>query len=380
MEDNLVYAGFVAVPLGELVGIYLYFTKCQPHKATGQRWRKLMLGNLLVLLFAASLAALLGETYFRFFYDTTDSFALTKTSRRWFRWHVHENNMGVRDNQDYSPERTPDRTRITFVGDSFTVGHGICDVEARFGNRIRRMHPDWEIHVVGYLGYDSGKELAMLQRTVGNYEIDRVVLVYCLNDIDDVNPQWTESIAKTEVDKCYKKVNTNWAIEHSYLINTLYYRMLIFTLPGIGDYFRFDHDAYFGPPWTAQALRLKKMRDLVRGQGGKLYVVTFPYLHLLGPHYDFRDVHKKLDEYWQSIGVPNLDLLPVFEPYPARRLMVNAHDAHPNEFANALAADAISEFLEQQIRCEDTIKPVAAQATVEGPSLRSIQAATPHAK
>ena len=66
-------------------------------------------------------------------------------------------------------------------------------------------------------------------------------------------------------------------------------------------------------------------------------------------------MHQRLDDFWHSIDVPRLDLLPVFAPYPARKLVVNAHDAHPNELAHALAAEAIARFLEQRLNSKDSV-------------------------
>src|ERR1700730_10241979 len=166
-EENLVFAGFCIMPLAAMFGLYLFFGKYHLHKSKESRWWKLLLGNVLVFVFAGSLVALLGEAYFRFWYDTTDSFELTKTSRRWFERYYHVNNIGVRDNQDYlSLSRAPGQRRITFVGDSFTIGHGLRNVDDRFANRIRHQHPEWEVHAMAQPGLDSGNELLLMNQLV----------------------------------------------------------------------------------------------------------------------------------------------------------------------------------------------------------------------
>ena len=121
------------MPLAAMFGLYLFFGKYHLHKSKESRWWKLLLGNVLVFVFAGSLVALLGEAYFRFWYDTTDSFELTKTSRRWFERYYHVNNIGVRDNQDYlSLSRAPGQRRITFVdqvhGQGIATGQLIGEV------------------------------------------------------------------------------------------------------------------------------------------------------------------------------------------------------------------------------------------------------------
>jgi len=44
-------------------------------------------GNSLVLLLMLSTLFLIGESYYRFVYDATDSFSQTRTSQRWFERH-----------------------------------------------------------------------------------------------------------------------------------------------------------------------------------------------------------------------------------------------------------------------------------------------------
>jgi hypothetical protein len=106
-------------------------------------------------------------------------------------------------------------------------------------------------------------------------------------------------------------------------------------------------EAYSGALWEQQTERLKAFRDLVRAYGGHLAVVTFPILHALRPNYEYRFIHDKLDRLWQELGVPHLDLLSVYEGLPSSRLTANRFDAHPNERANKLAAEAIDKWLQQ---------------------------------
>jgi hypothetical protein len=351
MEDNLVYLGFCVILCTAVLGLYLFFFRYRSHKSENPRWWKLLLGNFLVLFFAVALVGLLGETYYRFWYDRTDALWMTKTSRDWLWRHFLVNRAGMRDNREYWKNPPADMTRITFLGDSFTVAHGVSNVDDRFANRVRKMHPEWDVLVMAWPGFETGDELTKLRQMIKDgYGLDRVVLVYCLNDIDDVIPYEAGNLSVTL--KHWPEGKPGFLIEHSYLLNTLYYRILLAVSPRIPDYDRREHDAYFGRPWESQERRLKAVRDLVTAHGGKLYVVTFPWMQLIGPDYAFRDVHQRLDDFWRSLGVPHLDLLPAYEPYPPGKLVVNANDAHPNEFAHGLAADVIARFLEKQIQRE----------------------------
>jgi len=78
-------------------------------------------------------------------------------------------------------------------------------------------------------------------------------------------------------------------------------------------------------------------------------VVTFPFFQSQGPHYEYQATHDQLGQFWRELGVPHLDLLPVYEGLPRSKLTVNRFDAHPNGYAHALAAAAIEEFLVDQL-------------------------------
>jgi hypothetical protein len=77
--------------------------------------------------------------------------------------------------------------------------------------------------------------------------------------------------------------------------------------------------------------------------------VTFPFVHNLGPDYQYRRVHERLDEAWRDLEVPHLDLLSAFEAHPSANLVVNPRDAHPNERAHAIAAKPIAAFIEANL-------------------------------
>ena len=312
---------------------------------------------MMLLLFAG------GELYYRYVYDTTDSLSYTKVSQRWFQRYFVYNPSGFRDNVEYRRLRQPGVRRITFVGDSFTVGHGIRSVDDRFANLIRAAHPEWEIHVVGHIGLDTGAELALMQKSLKEgYQIDEVVLVYCLNDVADVLPQWNKDLKRIFADEN----QGGWLRQHSYFIDTLYHHYKAAHDPAMQHYFDFVRSGYSGPVWELQQKRLMEFRDIVRTNGGRLLVVTFPFLNALGPKYPYRSIHEKLDQFWKKLGVPNLDLLPIYANLPPAKLTVNPYDAHPNEYAHALAAKAIGKFLVTQLS-NSPLSALVSSNTVSSP-------------
>lgn len=316
-------------------------------KRSGRRNQPLVVlgANLLVLVFAGSIALAAFETYYRFCYDTTDAWGLMQVTLRWYARHWKLNQDGFRDSVSaYHLLRTPGTRRITFVGDSFTAGHGVPNVEDRFANRIRNSSRD-EVHVLADIGFDTGQELDIIRKRIAmRYQLDEVVLVYILNDIGDISPEWQAVGKRVSADR-----PPGW-LTQSLFLDMLYYRIKGRFDPDISNYCQSLRKEYDGPLWDVQQQRLKNLRSLVETNGGHLLVVTFPFLQHIGARYEFRSVHAKLDRFWEEQGVPHLDLLELFDAHAGERLTVNAYDAHPNVLAHALAAESIKDFLEKNVR------------------------------
>lgn len=337
--DSLVLIALVASALA-CGALAVRFLRRVRRERLARTWRRVLVGNLLVLAALLSFLLLGGELYYRYIYDTTEAFGLSRTTARWFERHVRANNFGFRDSIDYAHARDPARRRISFIGDSFTVGHGIVDPEARFTNRVRRALPGVEVHQIAEAGWETGHELRMLARMTGDgYELDWVVLVYCLNDIADIVPEW-----RAIGDRIYLE-DPGFVVRHSFLLDTLYNRWRASTDPDLADYFGFVRASYEGSVWERQRERLRDLRDLVTRARGRLAVVTFPFLQSLGADYPYRAVHARLDALWRDFGVAHLDLLPTLEAQGRAGLVVNRFDAHPNELANELVATALLPFL-----------------------------------
>src|ERR1043166_1216730 len=201
-------------------------------------------GHLLVLLFLGSVVLAAGEAYYRYDHDTTDSLSYSKTSQRWFSRHWTSNAAGFRDNVEYADHIQTGKRRLTLLGDSFTAGHGVKDVEDRFANRIRRAHPEWEVHLLAQPGWDTGDELDALRTAIRHGDqIDQVVLVYMLNDVADILPAWATSHQPTLADPAPPR----WIQHHSYLVDALVHLIKFLREPDMRNYFEFVRDGYRGP-------------------------------------------------------------------------------------------------------------------------------------
>lgn len=347
MDDQLTLILFLVAPplAGEALLLFLLF-RLNRLRTTKLGTGRVVLFNGLSVLVMLGLSFLGGELYYRFIYDTTDSIAYTKVSQQWVRRYVVENSAGFRDNIQYALPIAPGKRRVSFLGDSFTVGHGVKSVEDRFPNLLRAHHPDWEVHVLAKLGWDTGMELRELEKYLKDgYQPDLVVLVYGLNDVADLFPEWSAALHKLNDES----KQANWLRRHSYFLDILHHRRQVASDPQIKNYYDFVKRGYEGATWALQQQRLIAMKQLVEAHGGRLAVITFPFLQSLGEGYGYRAVHAQLARFWSGLGVPYLDLLPVFDGRSSGQITVNRFDPHPNEAANAMAARAIEPFLMTQL-------------------------------
>ncbi|HEX5221512.1 MAG TPA: SGNH/GDSL hydrolase family protein [Verrucomicrobiae bacterium] len=338
------FAAFALLPVA-IAFCALRFFKELSRRAQPAKWPALLSGNVLILALLLSLLFLGFETYYRFICDRTDAMGNTLVSTAWYRRYFHKNTLDLRDNIEYPMARDPNKRRITFVGDSFTAGFGVKDVEDRFVNRIRRRHPEWEIHAAARPGLDTSTEVDLMHNlTVSNhYRIDVVVLVYQINDIGEVMPGWVQGYRKMMADE----FRNSWLCQNSYFVNLFYHRWQLRQDAYMSKYFDEVEAAYQGPLWEIEKIGLLAFQNLTKVRGGNLLlVVTFPYMDQAKR---FKSVHEQLDRYWKEKGVAHLDLLPVFSNLPPSKIIANPHDAHPNEYAHQLAAEAIDEFLQREI-------------------------------
>jgi hypothetical protein len=249
---------------------------------------------------------------------------------------------------DYSLEKTPRRSRITFLGDSFTAGHGIKNVDDRFVNILRKNRENrQEVHALATNGFDSGHEMKVLHQFFRKgYQTDTVVLVYVLNDVSDLIPEWQAILGRF-----YKEhEKEGFLVRNSYFINKLYYQIEAGRDPGFSRYYSFLREGHSGATWEEQKQRLRDIKEFCQSRQIRFLAVTFPLLQAMGPDYSYADIHQMLGAFWADQGVPHLDLAPVYRSRPARELVVGKHDAHPNELAHKKAAEAIDVFLEREMK------------------------------
>jgi hypothetical protein len=310
-----------------------------------RRWRQLaprrvkwVNAALSFWTFCAALTAV--ELYFAVWYDESDSFNLSNVSQHWFARHVHRNEAMFRDARPF-PRHVPEGVRrICFVGDSFTFGQGIKDVGDRFCDRIGRrldaVRPgEFLTSYVGDFGINAEQVTELVRQQVQHgFQMDMIVYTICLNDIEIYRPGGAAREQQFHTP-------TFVLFRDTYFLNLLYFRLQQARLPSVRSYYSDLAESYQGPAWREMREQLDKLRELCDDHHIQLRIVIFPFVHNLRPAYPFEAAHEQIAAYCRETGLPCLDLKPVLAPHAGEGLTVNRFDAHPNERAHALAAEAI---------------------------------------
>lgn len=319
-----------------------------------RRQRGLGLANLGLSLWLLLVGLTLVELYFAVIYDQSDSFNITNVSKKWFqRWVTKKplrfgsyEGIGYRDDVDFPLKVSAGQKHLCFIGDSFTFGHGVRRVSDRFSNLVRaRLDLDAPGRFLVTNIADAGTDLYWVSEVTdrlieSRLPVDTLIYVVCLNDIEAFDPNYRDMPRKISGNK-----PTSFLIGDTYFFNLLYFRAKQATVPEARDYYSHVQEHYRGPAWNRMFAKLSELKATCSEAGIELRLVIFPFLHNLGPEYPFRDAHERIADFCRRDQVPFLDLLPVLEPHANERLTVNLFDAHPNERAHALAAEAIERDL-----------------------------------
>lgn len=294
------------------------------------------------LLVADSMLAglLILELYFANIHDQSDGFNLTRAGRDWFARHwTPVNSLGYRDGEVAAPG--PGQKSLVVLGDSFAAGHGIARAGDRFSDvAARLLGPGWRVYNVAKIGWDTRDETQALK----NFPVkpDVVVLSYYLNDIfPAANDARFPLRFSVNLPTGLMKALT----EHSALADFLYWRLARGgnLAGGAGSFWDCLKGAYADPAvWAIHARELDDLAAYCRDHGVKLVAVVFPMLQ--APE-ESAPLTGKVARELRDQGAVVMDLSPVFTGRPARELVVNSLDAHPNESVHRQVGELLAECL-----------------------------------
>ena len=297
-------------------------------------------GNLLIFGCLIGAIALAGESYFRFVSVQTDAFGMSLPARRWFALYTKLNSLGCRD-KEWAREKPAEVRRIAFVGDSVTYGWGIERVEDRFPDRIQNM---FEQHIPGKVeimnvakpGWGTASQIQPIKDIIELYDVNEIVLCHVPNDLEELLPTTPEFNPTQPPDPIWFNPDS------SYLLHQLYLWIWLPRVSTVREYDDWLAKGYNNPQIRRMHLQqLEEIIDFCEQRRVTLRVVLLPFIHTHDEKLPLADIHVRLREFFESKGIDVLDLLPVLAGRDVDTLVVNRYDAHPNEEAHGLFAEAI---------------------------------------
>jgi lysophospholipase L1-like esterase len=311
-----------------------------------RRMRAVNAGLSLAMLLATLTAA---ELAFACFADFSDTFNISNVSKRWLALHIdaEKNQNGFRDRQELTTYVPGGKKRIIFLGDSFTAGHGIPRMEDRFTDliaaRFEREQPGkFVVANMALPAYDALMitQLAQDELLQKHYDMACCIYVYNLNDVDTFDPRTASALQTIQSSE-----PTFFLFRDTYLLNWLYFRFVAVRSQGAQSYYENLRQSYESEPWAKVRGLLQGLHQRCVQQGVDFRMVIFPFVREVGEEYPFRAAHARVVEFCKAEKIPVLDLEPVFRRYAGESLVVSRFDAHPNERAHAIAAEAIERDL-----------------------------------
>ncbi len=243
------------------------------------------------------------------------------------------NSLGCRD-RDYTIPKPHDTKRILFLGDSFTLGVGVHEPDTlprqldkliAAGNSERK----YEVINCGVSGYGTHEERIFYELFGANYQPDIVLLVMVWND----DLSYSEEFAKEYVKRPPGKLE-----------------LLFHTWAKIQQY-RFQRPF---PNFTKCVDEILRLDVDLRNQNSRLGVVIYrndsDYEGSTYPGKIWNHLTRTVTGGLEGENIPVLDLgRPLFEKHTKVELDVHPTiDHHPNEIANAISAQEILRFLQNQ--------------------------------
>ncbi|NWF67547.1 MAG: SGNH/GDSL hydrolase family protein [Chloroflexi bacterium] len=301
------------------------------------RLRRVMSG-LFVSYLSVVLLLAVGEVYFHYFHAES-GWSFTLAFQNWYNRYMHLNALGFRD-REWTPEDYTGRRTVLVVGDSFSVGWGVEDVEQRYSNSLARLlGDDYAVINIAVGGATTRQQLEILR----NYPLqtpDIVLWQYYLNDIDDaalsIGDRWFPTLP----------VDTPLWVQESYMANFFYWRLVpVFTPVDASDgltYWQWAYRTYDNSGiWEIHQQEINDLVAYIDGMGARLIVVIFPNLQ------DPVGSIAYVDRVAQAIRATGHDeILTLYDDVAAlgsANIIVSRRDAHPNALFHQHVAQRIYE-------------------------------------
>ncbi|HEY3122010.1 MAG TPA: GDSL-type esterase/lipase family protein [Vicinamibacteria bacterium] len=247
------------------------------------------------------------------------------------------------------PPRRASVRRVIVLGDSFTEGQGVKEVDT-YPRVLERLLNEaepgrWEVRNWGRRGADFPVLSGLFDEALG-YHPDVVVYGMVLNDAE--RPQEFDARHDFLKNPIVPR-RRPWEFR-SRLVGFVAGRVETWKLDREGK--RCYHELYGEPNregWTRTQRQIVDMSRRMRERGGEFLLAAWPLMAGLEDDYPFASVHETIRHFCLESGVAHHDLLPALKGRPSESLWVHPLDHHPNDEAHRRAAESLALALLERV-------------------------------
>jgi len=125
------------------------------------------------------------------------------------------------------------------------------------------------------------------------------------------------------------------------------------------EYVRYFYEVFENPRgWREFGKAVQRINATCQKNNRRLVVVVFPLFGVpLDGKYPFKGLHERIGSFIDSLNLPRLDLLELYQGIPLERIQViPGEDRHPNEIAHRMAAERIYTWLAENNYIPEELK------------------------
>jgi hypothetical protein len=240
---------------------------------------------------------------------------------------VRINNLGLRDERDYTRDKRKGCLRVLAVGDSMTFGKGVAENDTFLAvteTLISRKYPDRCIEILNAAQPNTNFFQHYLQYRLRWHELLPDVVLFCFFPYNDTQVEGDE---EPYSQSWMEFIDRNAWLKSLATVRWVYYR-LFFDLgdSALADAMhRFFDDNY--PGWIEFSESVPNLARFAQEHGSEVAFVLVP-VPAGYDDYPYVQQHQKVSELTEQNGIPSYDLL---RAVTGRGILASDHWVHPSD-------------------------------------------------
>ncbi len=345
----LTHVGFLCLSIGGLCVFAALILQRDPTK----RIVHAAILNSMLLFGAIGFSCVVMEGFLYVKYHDVQIGGVTSPSRyTFYKKYYRLNEAGFRD-VNHSLRKPEGTTRIVVVGDSFTFGAGVKQVDDLYfkilEQKLQQEYPAQTFKSVSIAkkGWSTAQEFKAFKTLGMNYNPDLVILGYVLNDPESPEIKARKS-SEFHDDHLlpYPYGKFLYATSFAYFIIEKKLKSLPFLRDETIQQSDYIREIFSGDNLKQHKTILRDFLAYIQAQDMEVIVVLFPSLRYVhSPSYPYSEMHQIVAQTVRESGARFLDLLDPLKNSGITNLTVSEFDGHPNEDVHRIAAAALFDLI-----------------------------------